>query len=189
MVKRARRAASNPTELHSCTAFAVTVCVESQSENTREKKRWHSARLLQMWPLYWHPLRLRHVSVGTSRGTLCCTGKRHVGSAGEPHSARTCTSTWIIVIHFSQPSHHSTTTMLKKLLIYRNTDGADGLSRRNEDTIKKKNFWKPQYQGLETRINIEMHKRTTMSLTWKASRSFPLKSMMSEEPAVPFSPG
>lgn len=131
---------------------------------------------------------LRHVTVGTYRSTqLRCQCER-VNHAADAR-AHLCKSIWIIIIHFSQSSHHSTTTMLRKQLIYRNTDGADGLSRRIED-MKKRTFffWKPQCQ-VENMINIDMYERTIISLTWKASRSFPLKSMMSEEPAVPFSPG
>lgn len=142
-----------------------------------------------MWPLYWRPVRLRHVSVGTSRGAHCCTGREACGISG-----RTTQRTHVHIrvnLHessshafffyfffFSQPSRHSNTSMLRKRLIYRNADGVDGLSRRNEDTIiffLFFSFRRPQHQGLETGGNTEMRQKNNHVTHLQSVQKLPIE--------------
>lgn len=149
----------------------------------------------------------KHTDALAEAGGMSGWCKKHV-------PIQVCASLCIIigVSYWSLHQTHAETTA-----DYRNADSVDGLPRRNSNMISFAVFKRKIFRcacfltiipflGLfkfSLMPNLRFNNKwwntwcnrksgltdTLISHTWKASRSFPLKSMISEEPAVPFSPG
>lgn len=153
-----------------------------------------------MWPLEWHPIHLK------SEVLVKKCLRKHTDPLFEQVglSRVLCNSLWVYALLHVLVTDHITTTMQQQqitetLIVLM---ACQGKKRRHiqfwgfEKTTSRCVFNNAAISGLsfcpipDLRLsNQYLVSLLLTSLTWKASRSFPLKSMMSEEPVAPFSPG